>query len=308
MTLHNKAYKGGCMIKSMTGYAEAVYTTEDLTIKGVFRACNSRYLDLVFYFPDSLRMFEEKIKKIVASKLVRGRVEIRIFLDEISEKSLAFSADLKRAEAYYNALNVLKKQLNIKEKITLEQVLAGKNMIIPKEPDHDENALFEGLSLVVHQCLDNLDKMRINEGNNLLRDIEERFTSMEIIIDLIAKQAEGLPVLYKRKLEARLKDLMLENNDFDPVRIAQEIAIIADKSDISEEIVRAKSHINQAREILFSQDIDTSPGRKLNFLVQEFNREYNTMGSKSGDVKISKMVVDLKSELEKIREQVQNIE
>ncbi len=296
------------MIKSMTGYAEASHTKDEITFNGVFRSYNSRNLDIALYLPDYLKMFEEKVKKLVAKKVARGRVEIRFSFDEISEDSVEFSVDFIRAAAYYKALDELKEKFAIKSEITLDQLLDGKKMIKPKERTHDAEVLFEGLSTVVNLCLDELDKMRIKEGENLAIDIDQRFSYMEATINTIAKKALELPLIYKKNLEERIAILISGKDILDPVRVAQEVAIIVDKSDISEEIVRSQSHIKQARQIMSSKDPNTSVGRKLNFLVQEFNREYNTMGSKSGNVEISKMVVDLKSELEKIREQVQNIE
>ncbi|MCK5543277.1 MAG: YicC family protein [Desulfobacterales bacterium] len=296
------------MIKSMTGYAEALHTTDEITIKGTFSSYNSRHLDIALYLPDHLKMFEDKVKKLVAKKVARGRVEIRFSFDETAEDSVEFSVDFARATAYYKILDEIKQKFDIKSEITLEQLLAGKNMIKPEERTRDAKALFEGLSNVVNQAMENLDKMRVKEGENLKQDLEKRFSYMEDNLALIEKKAQKLPTIYKKNLEERISVLISEKDILDPVRIAQEVAIIADKSDISEEIVRSRSHINQAKQIMSLPEPDGSSGRKLNFLVQEFNREYNTIGSKSGNVEISQMVVDLKSELEKIREQVQNIE
>jgi uncharacterized protein (TIGR00255 family) len=293
------------MIKSMTGYAEVLHTIDDVIIKGTFRSYNSRHLDIALYLPDNLKMFEDKVKKMVAQKLSRGRIEIRCSVDEASMDSVEFRLDLKRAKAYYKVLDELKKNLGVKSDITLDHVLAGKQMIVPEEKVHNTEILFECLKNVVEKALVELEKMRIKEGENLFKDIEQRFVYMETMIHSIEQKAWDLPLIYKKNLEKRLSRLIVEKDILDPVRIAQEVAIIADKSDISEEIVRSRSHIDQARQIM---SLSEPSGRKLNFLVQEFNREYNTMGSKSGDVEISQMVVDLKSELEKIREQVLNIE
>jgi len=293
------------MIKSMTGYAENLHTTEEFSIKGVFRSYNSRHLDIALYLPDHLKMFEDKVRKIIAEKIARGRVEVRIFFEETGEDSVGFNVDFARVAAYHKVLSDLKKKFDIKSDITLNDLLAGKNMIKPDEREHDADVLFKSLSEVVHQGLENLDEMRVKEGDNLAKDIEKRFCYMEESLDSIEKRALELPVIYKKNLEERISALILEKDILDPVRVAQEVAIIADKSDISEEVVRTRSHISQARQITLSKE---PAGRKLNFLVQEFMREYNTMGSKSGNVEISQMVVNLKSELEKIREQVQNVE
>jgi uncharacterized protein (TIGR00255 family) len=293
------------MIKSMTGYAEALHTADEITVKGTFRSYNSRHLDIALFLPDHLKMFEDKVKKLVGGKIARGRVEIRFSFDETAEDSVEFSADFVKAAAYYKILDELKQKFDIKSEITLEQLLAGKKIIKPKERIHDADALYAGVADVANKALEDLDKMRVKEGENLAVDLENRFSYMRDKLDLIEKKAEGLPLIYKKNLEERISVLIAEKDILDPVRVAQEVAIIADKSDISEEIVRSHSHIDQAKLIMSSPE---PSGRKLNFLVQEFNREYNTMGSKSGNVEISQMVVDLKSELEKIREQVQNIE
>lgn len=297
------------MIKSMTGYAEDSHNAGEINIKGTFRSYNSRHLDIALYLPDHLKMFEDKVKKLIANKVARGRVEIRFSLieslDDAGEGSVDFSVDFVRAAAYFRALEEIRQKFDIKSEITLEQLLDGKRMIKPKERTHDAEALFEGLSNAVNQCLEDLDKMRVKEGENLAIDLDQRLTYMETNIDLIEKKAEELPVIYKKNLEERISVLISEKDILDPARVAQEVAIIADKSDISEEIVRSRSHINQARQIMASEE---PSGRKLNFLVQEFSREYNTMGSKSGNIEISQIVVDLKSELEKFREQVQNVE
>ncbi len=293
------------MIKSMTGYSEVSDTIDETTITGTFRSYNSRHLDVALYLPDHLKVYEDTVKKLVAKNVFRGRVEIRFAFDKTMEDSMEFTADFSRAKAYLKVLEELKTKLDIKSEITLDQLLAGKKMIILKERMLDEEALLNGLSKMVEQGLKALDKMRAKEGENLAIDITERFSYMENHLDLIKKKASTLPLVYKKRLQERISTLIADKDIIDPVRLAQEVAIIADKSDISEEIVRLHSHINQARQIMSSEE---PGGRKLNFLIQEFNREFNTIGSKSGNVEISQMVVDLKSELEKIREQVQNVE
>ena len=163
----------------MTGYAEALHTIDNITIKGTFRSYNSRYLDIVLYLPDQLKMFEDKVKKLIAKKLARGRVEIRCSLDETAEDSVEFSADLIRAKAYYKVLKELQSKLGIKSDITLEQLLSGKKMITPKERVHDAEALFKSLAIVVDNALIDLDKMRMQEGENLYNDLEQRFFYIE---------------------------------------------------------------------------------------------------------------------------------
>lgn len=293
------------MMKSMTAFAEASCTEEPVRCDVEIRTYNSRHLDVALYLPRAYNRLEDEIKKLVARHVARGRVEIRISLEETAPDTALFQVDMKRARGYHQALKTLGKALGVVGPVTLEQVLEGRDMILPAEKETDVEQVTKVLLNAVGQALENLDRMRTVEGENMAADLLSRVAAMENRLDGIEKDAAAIPAIYRQRLMDRMETLTAGLEGFDPVRLAQEAALLADKSDISEEIVRARSHIQQFRDIAAA---DEPGGRKLNFLIQEFNREFNTMGSKSGKAALSHTIVDLKSELEKIREQVQNIE
>ena len=293
------------MIYSMTAFAQAEQTIEEIKAAVSIRTYNSRNLDTVVFLPESLRFLEDGVKKHTSARLNRGRVEIRISVENTASDSVSFAVDQKRAESYIRALTDLKDQCGIESDITLDLLLSGRDMIVPQEKEQDQEALRQVVSQTLKAVLDRIEEMRKQEGNALAADLEHRLEWIEKRLAQIEEEAETIPAAYKERLEQRIATLTRNADGLDPARMAQEAAILADKSDISEELVRAKSHIQQARQIIAS---DEPGGRKLNFLVQEFNREFNTMGAKSPSAKISQSVVEVKSELEKVREQVQNIE
>ncbi len=293
------------MINSMTAYSEAALTQNDIRAEVEIRSYNSKNLDVALYLPPFCRRFEDGVKKIAAEHLSRGRVEIRISVRDESQASTGFVVDEQRALAYFKALSVLKTRLALDADITLDQVIAGRDMILDEEKEPDFDLVWQVVSATVTEALALLKTMRAVEGENLVRDLEARMAFIETELATIEADALEIPEIYRQRLMERLARLTAGVETLDPVRLSQEVAILADKSDISEEIVRVYSHINQFREILASNE---PAGRKLNFLIQEFNREFNTMGSKSSQAELSHRVVNLKSELEKIREQVQNIE
>jgi uncharacterized protein (TIGR00255 family) len=293
------------MIKSMTAYSEAAHTQNDVKAEVEIRSYNSKNLDVALYLPPFCRRFEDGLKKMVAEHLSRGRVEIRLAVKDESESSVDFMVDEQRALAYFKALSTIKDRLSLAGEITLDQVIAGRDMIKDGEKEPGSDLLWQVVSASLAEALEHLETMRSAEGENLAADLEERMRFIETEIATIETDARELPEIYRQRLMERLSNLTEGMETLDPVRLSQEVAILADKSDISEEIVRAQSHISLFRQILSSEE---PAGRKLNFLIQEFNREFNTMGSKSSQADLSLRVVNLKSELEKIREQVQNIE
>ncbi|MEA1967788.1 MAG: YicC/YloC family endoribonuclease [Thermodesulfobacteriota bacterium] len=293
------------MIKSMTACAESSSVEDLINVDVEIRSYNSRHLDVALYMPGAYPGFEDGIKKLVNKKITRGRVEIRVAIEDQSEESPGFEVDEKRAAAYFKALSFLKESLSIKSEITLEQLLADRDIIKPQKKRSDSELVWKALSSAVAAAVDDLDKMRKKEGDNLVFDFNERILFIENKLKIIQEYADTIPGIYKQRLMERISRLTQGVEEIDSARLAQEAAILADKSDISEEIIRAHSHIKQFRQIMAS---DEPGGRKLNFLIQEFNREFNTMGSKAGKPELSHVVVELKSELEKIREQIQNIE
>lgn len=293
------------MIKSMTAFSQGSNKAGAITADVTIRSYNSRYLDVALHCPESCQVFDEDIKKIISRTHSRGRVEIRLsILDETEDQSL-FEVDSARAASYVKALNQLNTDFNLKDQVNISHVLSGRSMIVPARQEQDTEALWAAVEPCIVAASLELDKMRIREGANLFKDLEARISYIETNLKTIEERAKEIPPIYKERLMERIAYLSADTQALDPVRLNQEAAILADKSDVSEEIVRLYSHIKEFRKIM---DDKQSQGRKLNFLIQEFNREFNTIGSKAGKADLSHKVVDLKSELEKIREQVQNIE
>ena len=293
------------MLKSMTAYAGVEKTQQELTVNMEIRSYNSRHLDMAIRLPHGYASLEEKIKGGIATALVRGRIEVRIWIKDTSENACAFEVDTAKAKAFYAAVQTLKAQLNLSGELSIDRMIDINGIVQPAESNEDIDVCWPLIEEALMEALAILDQMRLQEGKHIGEDFAQRLAMIESQLDKIEKEAEGLPALYRDKLCARIETLTKGGVDLDPMRIAQEAAMLADRSDISEEIVRARSHILQFRSIM---DGPEPAGRKLNFLLQEFNREFNTMGSKIGQADLAHLIVDVKAELEKLREQVQNIE
>lgn len=293
------------MIKSMTAFAKASHTQAGITADVTIRSYNSRHLDFAIHLPEACQGLEEQIKRLIAITHDRGRIEVRLNFTDDSQDSDLFEVDEVRARGYYAALSRVKDTLSIGSDICLDHILAARNIIIPAQHQVDTDLLGEVVLAAVETAARELDLMRRREGENLSQDLSSRMDYIEGSMETLVREADKIPEVYKNRLVERIAKLTQDAQGVDPVRLAQEVAILSDKSDVSEEIVRLASHISLFREVMADQE---SQGRKLNFLIQEFNREFNTIGSKAGNAVLSHMVVDLKSELEKIREQVQNIE
>lgn len=293
------------MIKSMTGYAAAERTAGDLTVSADIRAYNSRHLDIVLRMPPSYMTLEDKIKALVAERIARGRVETRIQIKDESEQATAFEIDHPRAKAIHSALKQLKKEFKLGNDIAVEHMLGMGGIIKPVEPVDESDGLWATIKDCLMHGLDELEIMRQKEGDFIAGDLAARLDFIEQSTAEIKRISGALLSQYQERLKERIAALIRETVEIDPGRLAQEAAFLADRSDISEEIVRAESHIKQFRHIMAA---DEPGGRKLNFLLQELNREFNTIGAKIGHAETSHKIVDIKSELEKIREQIQNVE
>jgi uncharacterized protein (TIGR00255 family) len=293
------------MIKSMTAFSQGSQTCDTITADVTIRSYNSRYLDVAFHGPESCQVFEEDIKKIIAKTHDRGRIEIRLSVQDDAGDLDQFDVDMAKATAYFLALKKIKDDLNLAADISMDDILTARNVIVPSKKEQDTEKLWQAIKPCLETASVHLDLMRRAEGKNLFSDLTARMDDIEKNLAQIETEAAKIPPIYKQRLMDRISYLTSDTEELDPVRISQEAAILADKSDVSEEIVRLYSHIRQFRDVL---DSDDAGGRKLNFLIQEFNREFNTIGSKAGNASLSHQVVDLKSALEKIREQVQNIE
>lgn len=293
------------MIKSMTAYARSENQTAPYTVRVEVRSFNSRHLDVALKLTHGFESLEERIKGIIAETVARGRVDIRVQIHDASEAGIAFEANLPRARAYCEALTQLNHALDLTGQTSIESVLAAGSMIQAVEVEKDMDAVWPQLEPCLRTAMTDLDAMRRVEGDNMALDFRQRLEAIETMLGEIGDLAAQLPEMVRQRLIERIEALTHGVVEIDQTRIAQEAALLADRSDISEEIVRANSHIKQFRALM---EDDTPAGRPLNFLLQEFNREFNTMGSKSGKAAMSHIIVVVKSELEKLREQIQNVE
>ncbi len=293
------------MIKSMTAFANTERTIDDISIKVEIRTYNSRHLDIQLRVTPGYQVLEEKLKALISGCVARGRVDVKLRIDDLSETAASFQVDEVRARAYHQALKTLKKILGLEGSVPMEWVTARNDLIRPKEVESDVDKIWVCLADCMQEVLLDIDAMRQKEGAFIAADFRERLQFLKDSIDQIEADSSGLLERYKQRLMERVSILTEQHVSLDEGRIEQEAAFLADKSDISEEIIRVRSHLAQFDAIMAAE---TPSGHKLNFLMQEINREFNTIGSKSAKTDISHMVVNVKSELEKIREQVQNVE
>ena len=293
------------MIKSMTGFATAETTIQEITVSVDIRAYNSKHLDVMLRVPSGYLYLEEKIKARIAERIARGRMEVKIQVKDQSEGAIAFEIDHMRASAVQSALTELKNEFDLQNDISLELLMSVGGIIKPVETVTEAESIWPVIQDCLSVALDNLENMQKKEGDFIAGDLEKRLDYIEDCIAEIENDTAELLCHYQKRLRDRISALTRETVEIDPGRLAQEAAFLADRSDISEEVVRAKSHVQQFRHIMESEE---PGGRKLNFLLQELHREFNTMGSKIGQANTSHRIVDVKSELEKIREQIQNVE
>jgi uncharacterized protein (TIGR00255 family) len=293
------------MIKSMTGFATAERTAQEITVSADIHAYNSKHLDVALRMPSGYMPLEEKVKARITERVARGRMEVKMQIKDQSEGAVAFEIDHVRARAVQSALTELKDAFDLQNDISLELLMSFGGIIKPVETVTESESIWPVIEECLTLALDNLETMQKKEGDSIAGDLLKRLDYIEDCIGEIENDSIDLLYHYQQRLRERISSLTREIVEIDSGRLAQEAAFLADRSDISEEIVRAKSHVRQFRHIMDSEE---PGGRKLNFLMQELHREFNTMGSKIGQADTSHRIVDVKSELEKIREQIQNVE
>ena len=293
------------MMKSMTAFARTKIDKDGYAITTELRTYNARYLDIVLRIPHSFLPLEEQLKSLIADSISRGRIEASIQIRDESDPDYEIEVDSAKMRAYKKGLKALNNVFHTEDHLPADFLMGSAGIIRFVEPEKNLEAVWPGLKQCLESTLDDVDAMRQKEGEYIAQDFKSRLTFIQKCLDQIRQSAEDLLSHYQERLKDRINDLTKGSVDIDPARIAQEAAILADRSDISEEIVRASSHLQQFRNIMESAE---PAGRKLNFLLQEFNREFNTMGAKAGNAQVSHTIVSVKSELEKIREQVQNVE
>lgn len=292
------------MIKSMTGYGSAKGVSGAIDITLELKSVNNRYLDCSIRMPRVYSALEDSLKALVTRSISRGKVDVYINIDASKAENLTIKINRPLADAYMAALNELSDAYGLENGVTAIELTRFPDVLQQEKDETDTVALPDDLCAVLSEALKDFDTMRLREGENLALDIAARLNEIERLTKRAEECSPRSVANYKARLEAKIAEV-LQNREIDEARILTEAAIFADRIAISEETVRLKSHIEQLRNMLES----TEPvGRKLDFLIQELNREANTIGSKGNDAELARIVVDLKSEIEKIREQVQNIE
>ncbi|BEH09777.1 MULTISPECIES: YicC/YloC family endoribonuclease [Geobacter] len=292
------------MIKSMTGYGKSVVETDTGRTIVEIRSVNHRYGEVYVKMPRTLLAFENDVRKAVGDRLKRGKIEVFVQREEAVGGENLPSVNIPLAKAYRDAFEQLKRELDLADPVTLPLILSQRDVLSAREEDGNEDALRGELLGAVRGAVEAMEAMRLREGEALFADLTARRRTLSDIIERIALRAPAMVAEYAARLRERLTQL-LSGTTLDETRFAQEVALMADRSDITEELVRFRSHLVQFDDTL---KLSEPVGRKLDFLMQEFNREVNTIGSKAGDADTAALVVELKAELEKIREQVQNIE
>jgi uncharacterized protein (TIGR00255 family) len=293
------------MIKSMTGFATTEKTGGGVAVVADIRSYNSRYLDIVLRLPPSYSALEEKIRGLITESIIRGRIEVKVQIKDAAEEAFAFEIDIARAKAIHAVLGRLKDEFDLKTDISLDLMLNTGGIIKPVETVNALDTIWPIVADCLADAIADLEIMRKKEGDFIAEDMSARLEMIEGCIRQFEKDSPNLLSYYQLRLKERIAALTRETLEIEPGRLAQEAAFLADRSDISEEILRAASHIKQFRRIMRSEE---PGGRKLNFLLQELHREFNTIGSKLSDADGAYRVVEVKSELEKLREQIQNVE
>lgn len=292
------------MIKSMTGFGQGEATDGRYSVQVEVKSVNHRYLDLFFRIPKQYGQLEETIRAAIAGRIARGRVEVMVSVEEFGDQERSVQINTALLQGYLEALRSMKEEMGSSETITLGHLLSLHGILVVDEPTLDWEDLQRVLSQATNLALDGLESMREVEGRRLFENLQEKIRFVENLCHEVARIAPQVAEDYKNRLRERLGEL-IDGTNITEERFLGEVAIFADRCSIDEELVRLTSHIQQFKETLQSTQ---SVGRKLDFLIQEMNREVNTIGSKGSNVKIAGHVVDMKSELEKIREQIQNIE
>ncbi|MHB8174772.1 MAG: YicC/YloC family endoribonuclease [Nitrospirota bacterium] len=288
------------MIKSMTGFGKG----EGGGFVVEMRSVNHKFLDIAPRLPKSLSPLEARLKKAVGERFSRGRIDVFVTSGGSEEGPKALKLDIQAAKQYIGLLSELKSQFGLSGEVDLNMVGSLKDIIIFQEETGDLEAVWSSLEAPLKEAMNALERMRAEEGVNLDADIRSRALSISLGLDEVAKRSPEVVKEYQAKLKDRVEKLA-QGVELDGDRLAQEAALMADRCDITEEIVRGKSHLAQLHKML---DEGGPVGRKMDFLIQEINRELNTIGSKASDFEIARRVIEMKSEMEKIREQVQNIE
>ena len=292
------------MVLSMTGYGRARLTLHGRDITVEIKSVNSRYFEYSSRLPRGYSFLEDKLKKLVNGKIARGKAELNLTIVNVEASDTVITPNVELARQYKAAMDEMARQLGMRNDVTLSGLCRFPDMFSAVHAEADEAELWQDVQAVAAAALENFVAMRAAEGAKLREDVLARLCTLEKDVGVIEQTSAARVQKYTDKLYARLKEL-LDGRDIDDARILTEAAIFADKTAVDEETVRLRSHIRQYRDILA---LSEPVGRKLDFLTQELNRETNTIGSKCNELDITRVVVEMKGEIEKIREQIQNLE
>jgi len=292
-------------MKSMTGYGRGSVVGEDFFVSVDLKTVNNRFLDIHLRLNTELLSLEPAIKRRIGSRLSRGRVDLTISFERTSE--VAYELNRPLIAGYLSALREMQREFDIAGELDINLLARVPGALQPARESLDEK-MIAGIEKAVDEALDELERMREQEGRALCTEMHERLEKIEALVPTIEEAAAGLVDLYRARLQKRIAELLNRDGqmiELDPARLAQEVAYLSDRSDVSEEMLRLRSHLAQFREAL---DSTSESGKMLDFLLQELNREANTTLSKSADLSIKEAALAIKAEVEKIREQVQNVE
>ena len=291
-------------IYSMTGYGSAKGDLEGQSVSVELRSVNNRYLDCAARLPRTLMFAEDRVKEAVSSLVRRGKVDVFVTIESAHESGTVVTADTALAKQYFDAVNDIAEKLGLDPGMTALTVARFPDVLTVERAELDKEAAGDVLDGITVSAVEEFNAMRAREGERLRADMLSKLETIERLVSVVEERSPQTVREYRQRLEARLREL-LEDRNIDEQRLVTETAIFADRTAVDEETVRLRSHIEQFRTMLE----EGSPiGRKMDFLIQEFNRESNTIGSKCNDAELAKVVVELKSEIEKIREQLQNVE
>ena len=291
-------------MKSMTGYGRARQVLHGRTVTVELRAVNHRYLDCTVKAPRQFGFLDDAVKKAAAARIARGKTEIYVSVETDEGGDLSVTVNHALAERYLTALRELSEKYGLRDDVTVMSLAKMPDVLGSERIEQDADELTQDVLTVFSEACDGFDQMREREGEKLADDVRSRAAVIETLVTEVEKRSPERVAEYREKLLARMREV-LEGTDVDETRIVTEAAIYADKTAVDEETVRLRSHLQQLDGML---DEEKPVGRKLDFLVQEMNRKANTIGSKANDVSMAQTVVNIKSEIEKIREQIQNIE
>lgn len=292
------------MIKSMTGYGRCREVIDGKDIQIEIKSVNNRFLDINVRIPRLYNYLEEKIKQRLTKTILRGKIDVSVTINETEQRNINLRVDEAYVENYINALKRISEKYGLEDDITVMRVAQNRDIFIIEKLDEDETEMWDAVKSVLDRTVEAYENMKVTEGEKLALDIEEHIKICEADADIVYKASkecgENYYTLFKQKLQDFIGDVITDES-----RIVMEAAVYADKIAIDEEVVRLNSHFRQFYQIMKEKK---PVGRKLEFLLQEINREVNTIGSKSVELEITNKVIEMKSELEKIREQIQNIE